>query len=181
MTLPALAWPELLLALAGLLLVLNAARRGFLREGSLLLSLALALWLAGRLYPALNAVALGGASAGPWSVGLFAGLLITLLLTCLALSALLVPLVRHGPLGLVDRLGGLAIGVVEAALILGLLANTADRLGLYHPPPESPAGRAAVLAARGVALLGAALPVEIAPLAAPADRDSALPPAARPR
>ena len=58
MKLPALTWPELLCALLALLLVINSARRGFLREGSLLLSLLLAVWLAGRLYAPLNAVAL---------------------------------------------------------------------------------------------------------------------------
>jgi hypothetical protein len=181
MTLPSLTWPELLCVLLGSLLVLNAARRGFLREGSLLLSLLLAVWLAGRLYAPLNAVALAGASGGAWPIGLYAGLFAALLLACLALSSLLVPLIRNGPLGAVDRLGGLAVGLAEAAVVLGLLVTAAERFGHSHAPADSPAGRTAAFAARSVALLGASLPLEVAPFAEPSRPRSVLPLATSPR
>lgn len=156
-----LNWPELAVGLAALLLVANAARRGFLREGSLLFGLCLALWLAGRLYRPVGAIlAHNGTADGP-PVALYAGLALVLLLLTLALSALVAPLVRRGPFRLLDRLGGLAVGLVEASLLVGAVALVGQRLGVFQPPPTGLLGRALDLASAGSLWLSAAIPAEI--------------------
>src|SRR5204863_2904292 len=106
--------PELALGLAFLLLVANAARRGFLREGSLLLGLGLALWLDGRLYRHLGAAVQRSDGDGPWLVVVYVGLALVLMVAAAGLSSLAAPLVRRGPLRVLDRTAGLAVGLAEA-------------------------------------------------------------------
>jgi uncharacterized membrane protein required for colicin V production len=153
--------PELLLALAFVLLVANAARRGFLREGSLLLGLGLALWLAGQLYRQLGAML-----PAPWPVVLYLGLALVLLIIAAALSALASPLIRRGPLLAADRLAGLVVGVAEAAVVVGLLTMVARRLGAVGAPPGDLAARTVDVAAVSLSWLAATIPPEIvAPVA----------------
>ena len=154
------SWPELALGMVFLLLVANAARRGFLREGSLLLGLGLALWGAGRLYRQVAAAILRDGEA-PWSIALYGALVLMLLIVASGLSALITPLVQRGPLRVIDRLAGLAVGAGEATLLVGLLAAAGERVGVLRLPPASPAWRAAELAGRGLSWLTAAIPHDL--------------------
>jgi uncharacterized membrane protein required for colicin V production len=156
-----LSWPELLLGLAFLLLVANAARRGFLREGSLLLGLGLALWSAGRLYPYVGGLLLRGEANSPWGVVSYLGLVIVLLILAAGLSALAAPLIKRGPLQTVDRAAGLVVGLGEATLLVGLLAMAGERFGAFRVPPDGPAARAVEVAGIGFAWLAATIPVDI--------------------
>lgn len=156
------AWPEVVAVLAGLLVVANAARRGFLREGSLLLGLGLALWLAGALYRPVGALLLPRQGRGdPWSVALFAALTLTLLVATVGLSALAAPLVRRGPLLGLDRLAGALVGLGEWVLALGIVALVVDRLGVFHPPAGGLLARASALVATGLVRLTASVPPEL--------------------
>ena len=157
----ALSWPELVAGLAGLLIVANAARRGFLREGSLLLGLGLALWLAGQLFRPLGLLVLHQERGGPWGVALYAALALALLVAIAGLSSLAAPLVRRGPLLGLDRLAGAAVGLAECALFVGLLALAGDRLGLLRPAPASPLARAADLVGATFGRLATAVPPEV--------------------
>ena len=143
----------------------NAARRGFVREGSLLLGLGAALWLAGRLYRQLGTALLHADDGGPWPVVVYCGLALVLVLVAAALSALATPLVRRGPLRLLDRAAGLAVGLVEASLAVGLLASIGQRFGLPRPPAGGLAARALDLSAVGLTWLTATIPPEILKLA----------------
>lgn len=157
-----LSWPELAAGLAGLLVVANATRRGFLREGSLLLGIGLAFWLAGALYHPLGALLLPREGrGGAWAIVLFAALALTLLVAVAGLSALAAPLVRRGPLLGLDRVAGAAVGLGECVLLLGILALAGERLGLFRPPPSGPLARASELVGIGIGRLVAAVPPEV--------------------
>lgn len=158
-------WPELILGCIFLLLLANAARRGFLREGSLLLGLGLALWSAGRLYHQVGAALLGGRPDGPWPILVYLGLVLMLLIVAAALSALAAPIVCRGPLRALDHLGGLAVGLAEATLLVGLLALAGERLGAVRLPASGPAARAVELAGIAFAWLAGTIPREIIALA----------------
>jgi len=159
-------WQEAVIALVLVLLVGNAARRGFVREGSLLVGLAGGLWLAGRLYHQFGGP-LAHDGGAPWSVLVYFGLVFGVVIAAAALSALAVPLVRQGPLRLLDRLAGLLIGLGEAGLVVGLFATVAERLGaLRFPMPGLPM-RAVDLARTALAWLSTAIPPDILALARP--------------
>jgi uncharacterized membrane protein required for colicin V production len=121
---------ELATGLPLLVLVLNGARRGFLREGSLLAGCILSLWLAGRLHQPIGGAILPAGGGTLWSIGLYAGLSLVLLLLAAGLSARLAPRLRAGPLVLLDHAAGLGIGLFEAVLVAGLLMLGVNRLGL---------------------------------------------------
>lgn len=153
-----LSWPDLALGVAFALLVANAARRGFMREGSLLLGLGLALWLASRLHQSLG-LSLG--LAGPdayWPVLLYVVLALSLLIIAAALSGLAAPVVQRGPFRQLDHLAGLAVGLAEATLVVGLVVLAGQRLGALQPAPHSPTARAAELASSSLAWLSASIP-----------------------
>lgn len=152
------SWPELALGLAFLLLVANAARRGFLREGSLLLGLGLSLWLAGKLHQMLGVSAAPGDVGEAWSLVVYLVLALVLLIIAAALSGLASPLVQHSPLRLFDHLAGLAVGLAEATLVVGLIVLTGERLAGFKPPPDSPTARAAELASSSLAWLTVNIP-----------------------
>ena len=159
--------PELALGLVFLLLVANAARRGFLREGSLLLGLGLALWLDGRLYRQLGGAVRRGEGDDPWLVVVYVGLALVLLVAAAGLSSLIAPLVRRGPLRLLDRMAGLAVGLVEATLVVGLLAMVGERSGALHLSPGGPTAWTVGGAGLGLAWLASTIPPEILTLAHP--------------
>ena len=143
-----------------LVLVLNGARRGFLREGSLLAGGILSVWLAGRLYQPIGGAILPAGGNTFWSVGLYSGLNLVLLLLAAGLSARLAPQLRTGPLVLLDHTAGLGVGVFEAALVAGLLILGVNRLGL----PTSATGTIGIhladLVLRGLAWLASSVPPE---------------------
>ena len=145
----------------------NAARRGFIREGSLLVGLSCGLWLAGRFYHQL-ARPLDGEGGAAWSVLIYFGLLFGLVLAAAALSALAVPLVRKGPLRLLDRLAGVVLGVAEASLVIGLAAMAAERVGALRPPSTGVLARTLDLTRAAFVWLSAAIPPEILAMAKPA-------------
>jgi uncharacterized membrane protein required for colicin V production len=121
---------ELAIGLPLLVLVLNGARRGFLREGSLLGGCILSVWLAGRLHQPIGGAILPAGGSTLWSVGLYFGLNLVLLLLAAGLSARLAPRLRAGPLVLLDHTAGLGIGLFEAVFVAGLLMLGVNRLGL---------------------------------------------------
>src|SRR5439155_24101952 len=138
---------------------------GFLREGSLLLGLGLALWLDGRLYRHLGAAVQRSDGDGPWLVVVYVGLALVLMVAAAGLSSPAAPLVRRGPLRVLDRTAGLAVGLAEATLVVGLLAMGGERLGALHLSPGGPAERAVGLAGLGLAWLVATVPPEVLTLA----------------
>jgi uncharacterized membrane protein required for colicin V production len=154
----ALSWPDLALGLAFLLLVANAARRGFLREGSLLLGLGAALWLAGRFYRGLAPDLPALVGGGPWPTLIYLLLAFVLVVVACALSALAAPSLRSGPLRLVDRLLGCTVGAAEAAVLIGLLLMVVQRTGLFSIAVESPAAWAVEAASVALAWLRATVP-----------------------
>jgi len=121
---------ELAIGLPLLVLVLNGARRGFLREGSLLAGCVLSVWIAGRLHQPIGGAILPAGGSTLWSFGLYSGLNLVLLLLAAGLSARLAPRLRAGPLVLLDHTAGLGIGLFEAVLVAGLLMLGVNRLGL---------------------------------------------------
>jgi uncharacterized membrane protein required for colicin V production len=157
----ALSWPDLVLGVAFLLLVANAARRGFLREGSLLFGLAAALWLAGRLYHGLapDVPALVGDGPGPTLLYLL--LAFVLVVVACAMSALAAPSLRSAPLRLVDCLLGGTVGAAEAAVLLGLLLMVVQRTGAFSIAVESPAAWAVEAASVALAWLRATVPPNV--------------------
>ena len=155
------AWSELLAGLAAVLIVANAARRGFLREGSLLLGLGLALWLAGQLHRPAGLLLLREARSGPSAVVLYVVLVLGLLVAAVGLSALAAPFVRRGPFRALDHLAGAVVGLGEATLLIGLLALAADRLAGVRPPPGALVARAAGGGGGGLVWLAAAIPSEV--------------------
>jgi uncharacterized membrane protein required for colicin V production len=156
-----LDWPQLALAVVCLLLIANAARRGFLREGSLLLGLGLALWAAGRAYQYLSLTILAGESGTAWSAVLYLAVVLVLLIVAAALSALATPLVKRGPLRTLDCLAGLLVGGIEVGLLIGLLATIGFRLNLPWSPADGALTRTVELARLGFAWLAATIPSEI--------------------
>jgi uncharacterized membrane protein required for colicin V production len=155
---PSMSLPDLLVALVFLLLVANAARRGFLREGSLLFGLGLALWLAGQLYRQLGSTL---PSPGPWLLVMYFGLALMLLIAAAAVSALASPLMRRGPLLVADRAAGTLVGVIEAAVIVGLLMIVAGRLGAISVPTDGLAARSVDVAGLSLSWLAATIPPEV--------------------
>lgn len=158
-------WSELAIGLASLLLVANAARRGFLREGSLLLGLGLALGLAGPLYRQAELGLPREASRGAWAVALYVALALALLLGAAALSALVTPAVRRGPLRTLDRLVGAGIGLAEATVVVGLAAILGQRVGLWPAQAVGPTARAVDAALLAIGWLTASIPAEVVALA----------------
>jgi uncharacterized membrane protein required for colicin V production len=142
------------------LVAANAARRGFLREASLLAGLLLSIWLAGRLYRPIGALLLPSSFAGSWSTELYTGLTLLLLLVAAGLTARLVPQLRRGPLVLLDCAAGLGIGLCEAALVAGLILIGARQIGLPAPLSGPPAATAAQAATTALAWLISSVPAE---------------------
>jgi uncharacterized membrane protein required for colicin V production len=143
-----------------LVLVFNAARRGFVREGSLLTGLLVAVWLAGRLYQPVGSAILPDARGTFWAVGLYSGLNLVLLLLAAGLSARLAPLLRAGPLLLLDHTAGLGVGLFEAALVGGLLLLGLKHLGLPSPAIGAVGMHVADLAMSGLSWLASSVPPE---------------------
>ena len=164
-TLP--GWVELLVPLVAGLLVLNGARRGFLREGSLVASFILAIWIAGRVYRPAQLLILHQASPGPVGAALYAALALVLVICAAGLSALLAPLVRRGPIRLVDRVAGGLVGLGEATLLMGLVGSLGERLGALHPAPGGLLGTASAASAGVFVWLVSFIPHEVLALPPP--------------
>lgn len=161
-----MSWLELAGGTVCLLVIVSAARRGFLREGSLLVGLAIAIWLSGQLYRPLGLLLLRQPErGGPWAVVLYVGLALVLLVAMVGLSALASPLVRRGLLLHLDRAAGALIGAVEATLAVGLLALSGERMGFFRPAVGSPIGRAAELTGASFMWVAAAVPPDVLRLA----------------
>ena len=160
-----MSWLDTVLAVAVGLVVANAARRGFFREGSLLVGLALSFWLAGLLYRQAGPL-LPLAGGRQWAVGLYVGTLVVLLVVAAALSSRAVPLVRGGPLRTLDHLAGLFVGILEADVGLGLLATAGERFGLLPIPADGLAARAVLIATSGLNWLAATVPPDFVTLPA---------------
>ena len=158
-----LRWPEIVLGAAFVLLVANAARRGFLREASLLLGLGGALWLAGTLFRRLSAELPAEVGTAPWPTVVFVVLALVLVLVGAGLSAHAAPALSRGPLRLLDRALGCVVGVVEASILVGLLAMVGERLGALRLAGEGPTARAVEAASVALAWLRAAVPPEVLP------------------
>lgn len=156
---------DLLLGVLFVALVANAARRGLLREGSLLAALGVGLWSAGWLFPAVETLLSPGGQRGPWSVLTYLALVLTLLILAAALSALVAPWARRGPLRLLDRVGGAGLGVLEATFLIGLLALLGERLGLLQPTTGGALGHAVTMVRVALAWLTVAVPREVLALA----------------
>ncbi len=151
---------ELAIGLPLLVLVFNGARRGFLREGSLLAGCAISVWLAGRLYQPIGGAILPAGGNAFWLVGLYSGLTLVLLLLAAGLSARLAPRLRSGPLVLLDHTAGVGIGLFEAALVAGLLMLGLNRLGLSFSATGTIGKHVTDLALSGLAWLASSLPPE---------------------
>lgn len=158
-----LNWPEIVLGAAFLLLVANAARRGFLREASLLVGLGGALWLAGSLFRRLSPQLPPEVGSAPWPTVVYVVLTLVLVLVAAGLSAHAAPALRRGSLRLLDRALGGAVGVVEAAILVGLLAMVGERLGAPRLAAEGPAARVVEAAGAALLWLRAAVPPEVLP------------------
>lgn len=158
-------WFELALALAAVLGALNAWRRGFLREGSLLAGLALALWAAHELYRPLARLTMGGSPPASWAIVLFLLVALLVLVAVAAVSSLVMPLVRRGLARTLDRLAGLALGVAEGALAVGLAAELGGRFLTLKLPSDGPARLAVGLAQASLAWVAGTLPPEVTALA----------------
>lgn len=156
---------ELLFGALFLAVVANAARRGLLREGSLLLALGVGLWLAGRLSPPVEALLAPGRQGGAWSVLTYLGLVLGLLIVAAAASALVGPWARRGPLQLLDRIGGAGLGALEATFLIGLLALLGERLGLLQPASDGAVGHAVEVVRLGLAWLTLTVPPEVLAMA----------------
>ncbi len=130
-------WLDLTLGICVAVVTLNAARRGFVREGGTLVGLALGGLLARR--PSLALADLIAAEIGPLPLLDEAAWLAIVLLSASA-AALLFGMLRSWlPLpgiGVADRFFGLAFGMLEGAAGLGLVllfVGRLDVLGLHAP------------------------------------------------
>jgi uncharacterized membrane protein required for colicin V production len=155
------SWFDLAAGLAGLLIVANAARRGFMREGSLLLGLGLALWLAGQLHRPVGRLLLHQERNPAMAVGLYVVLVLGMLVAVVGLSALAAPIVRGRPFRGLDRLAGAGVGLAEATLLLGLLGLATERLAGLRPASGGLLARAAELVGRGFAWASTAIPGDV--------------------
>ncbi|MCC7105756.1 MAG: CvpA family protein [Chloroflexi bacterium] len=153
-------WLELVLAALAVLSVANAVRRGFLREGSLLGGLVLALALAHQWYRPLARLTAGSSPQPNWTLAVFLGLVLVVLVAVAALSALAMPLVRRGFISTLDRFGGLLLGCGEGLLVAGLAAELAARFLQLQLPPHSPARVAQSVATSSLAWIAGTLPAE---------------------
>jgi uncharacterized membrane protein required for colicin V production len=157
-----LSWPDLVAGALCFLVVASAARRGLLREGSLLIGLGAALWLAGLAYRQAGSLILRQTEwSGALGLALYLGVALVLLVILAGLSSLAAPLVRRGPLLGLDRAGGVVVGLAESALLAGVATMAIERLGVSRVPPGSPASRAAEFAGASLVWLAAAVPAEV--------------------
>jgi len=97
--------------------------RGLVNEAASLTGLVLGGWLAYRYYPALS-VPLQESLHFPAHVSAFIAFMLILILTGVVahiLGNIITTVVRVVMLGILNRLGGVAIGLVEGALLLSML------------------------------------------------------------
>ena len=156
-------WLDVTLIVCLAFVVLNAARRGFVREAGTLLGLGVGLVLAGRY--ALALADLTAAEVGDLPLLDDAAWLAIVLLSA-SVAALLAGLLRSWlPLpgiGVADRLFGLAFGLLEGAAGLGLMLLFVGRLGpLGLRPPAFDGSTLAPVLLRWWLVIAAALPPEL--------------------
>lgn len=130
-------WLDMTLGICVAVVALNAARRGFVRETGTLLGLGVGVILAGRHALAVSdflAAELGDLpllDSAAW---------LGIVLICASIAALLASMLRTAlilpGIGTMDRLFGLAFGVLEGAAGLGLVLLFVARLSLLglHAP-----------------------------------------------
>jgi len=118
-----------LLALA-LAVVFNGLRRGLVREGLTLLGLVAAFASAFSLYRPLAALLVEMSGPHPLAEPLAFGLVVLGALVLVNLVTRMVAAVASLPvLSLVDRLGGAALGVIEAAVLVEIVVVLTSLLG----------------------------------------------------
>lgn len=103
------------------LLGLRGLLRGLIKEAASLTALLLGGWLAYRFHTAAAAPLKALLPAAAAEVAAFVGLLLLVGLAAHLIGNLLTKLVSLALLGWVNRLGGIAIGVLEGALVLGMI------------------------------------------------------------
>ena len=156
-------WLDVTLIVCLAFVVLNAARRGFVREAGTLLGLGVGLVLAGRY--ALALADLAAAEIGQLPLLDDATWLAIVLLSA-SIAALLAGLLRSWlPLpgiGVADRMFGLAFGLLEGAAGLGLMLLFVGRIGaLGLRPPAFDGSTLAPVLLRWWLVIAAALPPEL--------------------
>jgi len=122
-----------LLVILGVI-VINAGRRGFLREGALMLGLGVGLYVAGR-YATRAATMFWQDSPQPGVVVLasYLGLLLAVLVAVALATTVVQPVLQTPGLRLFDHVAGLGVGLCEGMLLASLVALTAARVGLVSP------------------------------------------------
>ena len=156
-------WLDITLIVCLAFVVLNAARRGFVREAGTLLGLGIGLVVAGRY--ALALADLAAAEIGDLPLLDDAAWLAIVLLSA-SVAALLARFLRSWlPLpgiSVADRLFGLAFGLLEGTAGLGLMLLFVGRLGpLGLRPPGWDGSTLAPVLLRWWLVIAAALPPEL--------------------
>ena len=121
---------DVLLGVVFATIVVNAGRRGFLREAAMLVGLVVGLLLAGRLGPVVATMLWKDAVSGQMQIVAYGVVVVGTLILSLALSTLIRPVLLNPFLLAFDHLAGLAVGVIEAVLLLGFTSTVAGRFGL---------------------------------------------------
>lgn len=103
------------------LLGLRGLLRGLIKEVAALTALILGGWLAYRFHTAASVPLKALLPAAAAEVVAFVGLLLLVGLGAHLLGNLLTGLVKLALLGWVNRLGGIAVGLLEGALLLGMI------------------------------------------------------------
>ena len=124
-------WLDLALV-AGLLVIgLNAARRGFIREVATLAGLAGGVLLAGRAARPLADLLAQHVERPPFAEELaYVAVVVLVVIGANTIASALSPALRLPGLPVADRVAGLALGLAEGAAGLGLALLLATRIGL---------------------------------------------------
>lgn len=121
---------DVLLGVMFATIVVNAGRRGFLREAAMCVGLGAGFLLAGRLGPIVAGMLWKDAVSSQMTVVAYGAVVVATLVLSLALSTLIRPVLLNPVLLVFDHLAGLAVGVIEAVLLLGITSTVAGRFGL---------------------------------------------------
>ena len=127
-------WLDLALGAGLVVIAVNAARRGFVREVATLAGLAAGVLLASRAATPLADLLAGHVGRPPLADELaYLGVVVLVVVGANAVAGALRPAVNVPGLPMADQVGGLALGLAEGAAVLGLLLLLATRFGLVAP------------------------------------------------